>query len=138
MAFHPDASLPDRHAREPYGPPDYCAAFYYLSDTNPRTPAFCVVPGSMRCRSLSEAREVSGDWVAVPGQLHARRLNGRDDLAQTQAPHVRCSGGPTASSLSTARRCGVRCVLFLAADFTEIYLCDVCPYQEMLRRNGRG
>jgi hypothetical protein len=71
MAFHPDASLPDRHAREPYGPPDYCSAFYYLTEvtTSPRTPAFCVVPGSMRCRSLSEAREVSGDWVAVPRKV---------------------------------------------------------------------
>jgi hypothetical protein len=27
---------------------------------------------------------------------------------------------------------------FLAAVFTEIYLCDVCSCQEVLRRNGRG
>jgi uncharacterized membrane protein YozB (DUF420 family) len=27
---------------------------------------------------------------------------------------------------------------FLAAVFTEIYLCNVCSYQEILRRNGRG
>eukprot|EP01047_Picozoa_sp_COSAG01_P058649 COSAG01_NODE_6937_length_3431_cov_20.894358_1_plen_59_part_00 len=27
---------------------------------------------------------------------------------------------------------------FLVAVFTEIYLCDVCSCQEILRRNGRG
>jgi pyrroline-5-carboxylate reductase len=27
---------------------------------------------------------------------------------------------------------------FLAAVMTEIYLCDVCSCQELLRRNGRG
>jgi hypothetical protein len=27
---------------------------------------------------------------------------------------------------------------FLAAVLTEIYLCNVCAYQEILRRNGRG
>ena len=28
MRFHPDASLPDRFSRQPYGPPDYVSAFY--------------------------------------------------------------------------------------------------------------
>jgi hypothetical protein len=28
MRFHPDASLPDRFWRQPYGPPDYVSAFY--------------------------------------------------------------------------------------------------------------
>eukprot|EP01047_Picozoa_sp_COSAG01_P059075 COSAG01_NODE_7046_length_3377_cov_4.561853_3_plen_66_part_00 len=27
---------------------------------------------------------------------------------------------------------------FQAAVLTEIYLCNVCSYQEILRRNGRG
>jgi hypothetical protein len=34
-------------------------------------------------------------------------------------------------------RCGVRCVL-QAAVLAEIYLCNVCSCQELLRRNGRG
>jgi hypothetical protein len=35
------------------------------------------------------------------------------------------------------RRCGGRCVLF-GGRLTEIQLCNVCSYQEILRRNGRG
>jgi ankyrin repeat protein len=35
------------------------------------------------------------------------------------------------------QRCGVRCVL-QAAVLVEIYLCNVCSCQEILRRNGRG
>jgi hypothetical protein len=61
MRFHPDASLPDRFARQPYGCPDYVSAFYYLTDTHPRSPSFCVVPKSTRFRTLEEARDGLGD-----------------------------------------------------------------------------
>jgi hypothetical protein len=41
-----------------------------------------------------------------------------------------------AKLLAQRRRYGGRCVLF--GFLTEIYLCDFCSCQEILRRNGRG
>jgi hypothetical protein len=64
MKFHSDASLVDRFTRTPYGPPDYVSAFYYLTDTHPQSPSFCVVPKTMKSRSLEEARELLGDDYA--------------------------------------------------------------------------
>ena len=58
MKFHSDASLADRFTRTPYGPPDYVSAFYYLTDTHPQSPSFCVVPKTMKSRSLEEAHEL--------------------------------------------------------------------------------
>jgi hypothetical protein len=38
MTYHPDANNPDRFTRQPYGPPDYVSAFFYLTDVNESTP----------------------------------------------------------------------------------------------------
>jgi hypothetical protein len=38
MPYHPDANNADRFTREPYGPPDYVSAFFYLTDVNESTP----------------------------------------------------------------------------------------------------
>ena len=43
MHFHVDSSLPDRTTRQPYWPLDYVSVFTYLTATNPRTPALCIV-----------------------------------------------------------------------------------------------
>ena len=110
MSFHPDASLPDRHTREPYGPPDYCvggnfrpvlclgmkltlllpqSAFYYLTDTNPNTPCFCVVPRSMRYRTLTKAKEaLGGSYAEQP--IYGRA--GTCILVDTAIFHTRLDG----------------------------------------------
>ena len=106
MAFHPDASLADRHTREPYGPPDYVSAFYYLTDTSPRSPSFCVVPRSMRCRSLDEARETLGEGYAetpiygpagtciiVDTAIYHTRLDGDGEVGRRIMHHAYARGG---------------------------------------------
>lgn len=60
MNFHHDAVTEDRFLREPYNPVDWLCAIHYLTDTQPGTPAFCVVPGSNRYETLREAYEALG------------------------------------------------------------------------------
>ena len=60
MQFHHDRALPSRLHRAAGAPVDDVCAIHYLSDVTPRTPAFCIVPGSGRCASLAEAREALG------------------------------------------------------------------------------
>lgn len=61
MNFHHDKVSEDRLLREPYYPVDWLCRIHYLSDTNPDTPAFCVVPGSNRFETLSEVLDHQGD-----------------------------------------------------------------------------
>jgi len=61
MNFHHDAVLEDRLVRTPYMPCDWLCAIHYLSDVEPGTPAFCVVPGSNRFATLAAAYEALGD-----------------------------------------------------------------------------
>lgn len=67
MNFHHDRVIADRLLREPYHPVDYLCRIHYLTDTDPGTPAFCVVPGSNRFDTLSEVFEAQGrDYREVP------------------------------------------------------------------------
>lgn len=67
MNFHHDAVSEDRFLRDPYNPVDWLCRIHYLTDTEPGTPAFCVVPGSNRFETLKEARQSLGeDYREVP------------------------------------------------------------------------
>lgn len=67
MNFHHDAVVADRLRRTPYMPCDWLCAIHYLTDVEPGTPAFCVVPGSNRFASLREAFDGLGeDYREVP------------------------------------------------------------------------
>ena len=61
MNFHHDAVVEDRLVRTPYMPCDWLCAIHYLTDVEPGTPAFCVVPGSARFETLAEAFAGLGD-----------------------------------------------------------------------------
>ncbi len=67
MNFHHDAVLADRLLRTPYMPCDWLCAIHYLTDVEPGTPAFCVVPQSNVYATLREAFEGLGeDYLEVP------------------------------------------------------------------------
>ena len=55
MNFHHDAVSADRFTRSPYMPCDWLCAIHYLTDVEPGTPAFCVVPQSNTYNTLQEA-----------------------------------------------------------------------------------
>ena len=57
MNFHHDAVREDRFERRPYYPCDWLCAIHYLTDVGKGAPAFCVVPGSNRFKTLKEAHE---------------------------------------------------------------------------------
>ena len=61
MNFHHDAVREDRLTRTPYMPCDWLCAIHYLTDVEPGSPCFCVVPGSNRFASLQEAFATLGD-----------------------------------------------------------------------------
>jgi hypothetical protein len=61
MNFHHDAVVADRFERKPYMPSDWLCAIHYLTDVEPGTPSFCVVPGSFTYRTLEEAYEGLGE-----------------------------------------------------------------------------
>jgi ectoine hydroxylase-related dioxygenase (phytanoyl-CoA dioxygenase family) len=67
MNFHHDAVQEDRFTRSPYNPVDWLCRIHYLTDTAPGTPSFCVVPGSNRFETLSEAcEELGNEYREVP------------------------------------------------------------------------
>jgi hypothetical protein len=67
MNFHHDAVVADRLMRTPYMPCDWLCAIHYLTDVEPGTPAFCVVPKSRRYETLAEAYDALGDeYSEVP------------------------------------------------------------------------
>lgn len=67
MNFHHDAVREDRFVRQPYYPCDWLCAIHYLTDVGLGAPAFCVVPGSNRFKSLKEAHEnLEERYVEVP------------------------------------------------------------------------
>ncbi len=55
MNFHHDAVSADRFTRSPYMPCDWLCAIHYLTDVEPGTPAFCVVPQSNIYNTLQDA-----------------------------------------------------------------------------------
>ena len=61
MNFHHDAVVDDRLTRTPYMPCDWLCAIHYLTDVEPGTPCFCVVPGSNRFAELQQAFDGLGD-----------------------------------------------------------------------------
>ena len=67
MNFHHDAVREDRFERRPYYPCDWLCAIHYLTDVGKGAPAFCVVPGSNRFKTLKEAHEsLEEDYTEVP------------------------------------------------------------------------
>ena len=62
MPFHPDTDEDTvdgdlgRFTRMPYGPPNFVSAFYYLTEVDETSPAFCVVPRSRRSPTLLHCR----------------------------------------------------------------------------------
>jgi hypothetical protein len=92
------------------------------------------------CLSLSAY--VCGDGGCVPPAVHwvcraaEPRLSGRwrPRLAASCSarPPWTCCRTPTAAAVRRSLR------FCLAAVLTEMYLCGVCPWQDILRRHGRG
>jgi len=117
MNFHHDAVVEDRFDRAPYSPVDWLCAIHYLTDVDQNTPAFCVVPGSFRYKTLQEAREGLGNHYAeVPlfgkagtcilydTALYHTRLDG-DGVQPRRTWHQYYSrGGWLRSSLPTTNR----------------------------------
>jgi len=67
MNFHHDEALADRLVRRPYMPCDWLCAIHYLTDVEPGTPSFCVVPRSNTFETLKEAFAAQGDdYEEVP------------------------------------------------------------------------
>ena len=67
MNFHHDAVSADRFTRNPYMPCDWLCAIHYLTDVEPGTPAFCVVPKSNTYNTLKEAFEGLGEaYLELP------------------------------------------------------------------------
>ena len=67
MNFHHDAVSEDRLTRRPYMPCDWVCAIHYLTDTEPGTPAFCVVPRSNVYETLQAAFAALGEaYAEVP------------------------------------------------------------------------
>jgi hypothetical protein len=113
MAFHADSNLPSRHTRQPYAPLDYVSCFTYLSDTNPRTPALCVVSHPLIWSSgvLVLALRPWPHGAVQQQDVHGPQTNcyrcgrSRRALATPRSPRRRRLWvGSTASSLCTGRR----------------------------------
>ena len=67
MNFHHDAVSADRFTRNPYMPCDWLCAIHYLTDVEPGTPAFCVVPKSNTYNTLKDAFQGLGEtYLEVP------------------------------------------------------------------------
>ena len=67
MNFHHDAVSADRFTRNPYMPCDWLCAIHYLTDVEPGTPAFCVVPQSNTYNTLQEAFDgLAANYLEVP------------------------------------------------------------------------
>ena len=94
MAFHSDATADDHFTRQPYGPPDYCSAFYYLTDVTSHTPAFCVVPHSKRAHSLSEVKDQLGEAYC---EYRVEGKAGLCIIADSATMHTRLDGDGHAS-----------------------------------------
>jgi len=89
MNFHHDAVVADRLTRTPYMPCDWLCAIHYLTDVQPGTPAFCVVPRSNRFETLAAAFKALGDeYREVP--LYGRA--GTCVLYDTATFHTRLDG----------------------------------------------
>ena len=61
MAFHHDATLPQRTMRQPYGPADWICSIVYLTDVDVDSPAFAVVPRSVRYEPIQQAKAQMGE-----------------------------------------------------------------------------
>jgi hypothetical protein len=61
MNFHHDAVAEDRFVRTPFGPCDFLCAIHYLTDVEPGSPSFCVVPDSRKFETLQAAFEGLGE-----------------------------------------------------------------------------
>eukprot|EP01047_Picozoa_sp_COSAG01_P043867 COSAG01_NODE_3922_length_5532_cov_16.368053_5_plen_268_part_00 len=84
------------------------------------------------CQGGAEVGKVLHDRRTLKGSL-ARLADGREVAVQLLAAPE--SVGPQDVILGAAAGAAAS---FLAAVLTEIYLCDVCSCQEMLRRHGRA
>ena len=61
MNFHHDAVVADRFTRAPYMPCDFLCSIHYLSDVEPGSPSFCVVPDSRGFDNLQAAFDGLGE-----------------------------------------------------------------------------
>jgi len=117
MNFHHDAVTRDRFDREPYLPCDWLCAIHYLSDVEPGTPVFCVVPQSNRFEALKEAFDGLGpDYEEVPlygpagtcilydTAIHHARLDGDGKRGRRTWHQYYARGGWLRSSIPTTNR----------------------------------
>jgi hypothetical protein len=95
MNFHHDRADPGRLRREVYGVPDWVCAIHYLTECGPETPAFAVVPRSVRQDTLKDVLESRGaEYEEMPlygaagtcclydtATFHTR-LDGRDSFGR--------------------------------------------------------
>eukprot|EP01051_Picozoa_sp_SAG22_P002862 SAG22_NODE_132_length_18535_cov_8.178021_4_plen_346_part_00 len=101
MNFHHDAALPGRIDREPYGAPDWLCAIHYITDVDETTPAFAVVPESVRFDSLREVYEArQADYEETPLLGPA----GTCVLYDTATYHTRLDGPPEMAANTKCRR----------------------------------
>jgi hypothetical protein len=117
MNFHHDAVAEDRLTRKPYMPCDWLAAIHYLSDVEPGTPSFCVVPGSNRFSTLGDAFEglgagyqevplygVAGTCILYDTATFHARLDGDGKRGRRTWHQYYARGGWLRSSLPTTNR----------------------------------
>jgi ectoine hydroxylase-related dioxygenase (phytanoyl-CoA dioxygenase family) len=117
MNFHHDAVAQDRLIRKPYMPCDWLCRIHYLTDVNPGTPAFCVVPKSNQFETLKEVYETLGqDYREVPiygkagtcviydSATHHTRFDGDGKLSRRTWHQYFARGGWLRSSLPTTNK----------------------------------
>lgn len=117
MNFHHDAAALDRFERQPYLPCDWLCAIHYLTDVEPGTPSFCVVPRSNQYHSLQEAFDGLGaDYQEVPiygpagtcilydTAIYHTRFDGDGERSRRTWHQYYARGGWLRSSLPTTNR----------------------------------
>lgn len=117
MNFHHDAVVRDRLTRKPYMPCDWVCRIHYLTDVDPDTPAFCVVPGSKQYELLKDVYEALGEnYSEVPiygkagtcviydSATHHTRFDGDGKASRRTWHQYFARGGWLRSSLPTTNR----------------------------------
>ncbi len=117
MNFHHDATTADRFGREPYMPVDWLCAIHYLTDVEPGTPAFAVVPFSNHSETLKDAWETldkayletpiygpAGTCVLYDTATFHTRLDGDGRQRRRTWHQYYARGGWLKSSLPTSDR----------------------------------
>jgi ectoine hydroxylase-related dioxygenase (phytanoyl-CoA dioxygenase family) len=104
MNVHHDRANPSRITREPYGAPDWLCAIHYLTDVDENTPAFAVVPRSVRYEPLRKMFEASEAGEAEYCEQPLYGPAGTCVLYDTATYHTRMDSETARDSSSQIRR----------------------------------